>query len=235
MSFAEAGGARLYYEVYGAGEPLVLLHGNGDTTGYFKYQIPAFSARYRVIAIDTRAHGRSTRGGGPLNFARLADDVCAVLDAAGEQSAHFLGFSDGGNTAVTLALRNPARVRSLILNGANLFPRGLHPLFQGVVAVKWAAGMPLSLFCEDARRKTELCWLMLAHPQIAPEQLAEIPAPTLVIAGEHDLILGEHTALIAKSIPGAKLRILPRTGHCCAQERPVAFNKTVLDFLAGLR
>ncbi|QCQ92465.1 alpha/beta fold hydrolase [Rhodococcus sp. SGAir0479] len=232
MAFVEAAGARLHYEERGDGEPLVLLHGNGEDLGYFAAQTADFAARYRVIALDTRAHGRSTRGDGPLDFARLADDVCAVLDAVGAPSAHVLGYSDGGNTALTLALRRPERVRSLIVNGANLDPRGLGRRFRVPVTAAWLLAAPAARLSQRLARRRELLELMVRHPHIPAADLSAIAVPTLVIVGERDPIPRRHTELIARSIPGAELVIVPDAGHPCAAERPDVFDAVVLDFLA---
>ncbi|RVW01271.1 alpha/beta fold hydrolase [Rhodococcus xishaensis] len=239
MGYVETVGARLHYEVSGTGEALVLLHGNGENLDYFAAQVPAFAERFRVVALDTRAHGESTRGDGPLDFDRLADDVCVALDALGIDSAHVLGYSDGGNTALTLAVRRPERVRSLIVNGANLDPSGLPWQFRIRTTLVWLVGalvMPLSSILAPRlsptlTRKRELLGLMVLHPHITADSLAAIAVPTLVIAGERDVIPLRHTELIADSIPGAELMIVPDAGHPCAQERPELFNASVLEFL----
>ncbi|MGO4204547.1 alpha/beta fold hydrolase [Rhodococcus sp. TAF43] len=232
MGFALAAGARLHYEVHGDGEPLVLLHGNSENLGYFAGQVPAFAATYRVLALDTRAHGESTRGDGPLDFERFADDVCAVLDATGVESAHVLGYSDGGNTALTLALRHPARVRSLIVNAANLDPAGLGPMFRIPATAAWMLGGLVAPLSRGLARRRGMLGLMVRHPHIAPAALAAIDVPTLVIVGERDVIPRRHTDLITRSIPGAELVVLPGAGHASAEERPDLFNAAVLDFLA---
>ncbi|WP_305092649.1 alpha/beta fold hydrolase [Prescottella sp. R16] len=230
--FVDAVGARLYYEATGAGEPLVLLHGNGENLGYFAAQMPVFAQHYRVIALDTRAHGRSTRGDGPLDFPRFAADVCAVLDALEVPDAHVLGYSDGGNTALTLALRRPDRVRSLIVNGANLDPVGLGWKFRIPATALWLAGGLVAPLSPNLARKRELLGLMVRHPHIPESALASITVPTLVIVGENELIPRPHTELIAGAIPGAQLVTIPDAGHACAAQRPDTFNAAVLEFLA---
>lgn len=232
MGFIDAAGARLHFQEHGDGEPLVLLHGNSENLGYFAAQVPVFAEHYRVLALDTRAHGDSTRGDGPLDFARLSDDVCAVLDAVGVESAHVLGYSDGGNTALTLALRDPARVRSLIVNGANLDPHGLGARFRVPATLAWLVGGLVAPLSARVRRQHELLELMVRHPHIPAADLASITVPTLVIVGERDAIPRRHTELIARSIPDAELMFVPDAGHACAEQRPDAFNAAVLDFLA---
>ncbi|MEM1484587.1 alpha/beta hydrolase [Oscillospiraceae bacterium PP1C4] len=234
MGFVENGGAQLYYEITGEGEPLVLLHGNGEDMGYFKHQIPFFSAHYKVIAIDTRAHGRSSRGTGTLDFTCFAQDVIAVLDALQIEKAHILGFSDGGNIALHLVLSHPERVCSLILNGANLNPSGVKASVQVPIVLGYAVCSAIAVFARGARQKQEILGLMVHHPKLSPEQLAPINTPTLVIAGAKDMIRQSHTELIAQSIKNAKLVIVPDASHTVAAEKPEIFNQTVLNFLSSL-
>ena len=115
-----------YYEEAGSGYPLILLHGNSESAEYFRHQIDYFSEEYRVIAVDTRGHGRSPRGDGPFSISRFADDLNDFMERHGIEKAHILGFSDGGNTALVFALRYPQRVNRLILNGANLYFSGMY-------------------------------------------------------------------------------------------------------------
>ena len=222
----------LYYETHGRGTPILLLHGNGEDCRYFDAQLPALTAHgYRVIRMDTRGHGRSGWGKSPLTFTRFAADAAAVLDACGETSAHLLGFSDGGNTAILFALQYPQRVRSLILNGANLTPAGLKPGVRLLDAAGWAAGSFCGLFSEPAKKRAEIIGLMVTQPQIKAGWLEAIHAPALVVAGQHDMILRQHTEEIARRIPGAKLKILPGADHFLAARHPAQFNRMILSFL----
>ena len=120
----------LFYTKAGSGPPLLLLHGNGEDGTYFVHQIEEFSRDFTVYAIDTRGHGKSPRGAAPFTISQFADDLLAFMDQQGLAQADILGFSDGGNIALTFALRHPDRVRRLILNGANLDPKGVKPLVQ---------------------------------------------------------------------------------------------------------
>jgi pimeloyl-ACP methyl ester carboxylesterase len=231
--FAVSGGAQIHYEVYGAGLPLVLLHGNSEDSRYFDRQIPFFAAHYTVVAIDSRAHGKSTRGDRPLDFRTMADDVLAVLDRLSITQAVLLGFSDGGNTALHVALAAPERVRALILVGANLFPKGLTRSAYAQVLAGYIGYTVGGLFSSRARAAAARWALMAFHPKLSPGDLAPLRLPTLVVAGEHDMIREAHTRLIASAIEGATLRIVPRADHFVAGKMPDVFNRTVAEFLTG--
>ncbi len=115
----------LFFRQQGSGKPLVLLHGNGEDSSYFSQQIAWFSRAWRVIAIDTRGHGRSPRGDAPFTLAQFAEDLHAFLEREGLRRIQLLGFSDGANVALLFSLRYPQYVEKLVLNGANLSPGGV--------------------------------------------------------------------------------------------------------------
>ncbi len=234
MATVRYDGADLYYASCGQGEPLLLLHGNGEDSSYFCGQIPSLKRHYRVIVMDTRGHGRSGRGEGQLNFTRFARDAAAVLDALGLSSAHVLGYSDGGNTAIRLALDAPERVRSLILNGANLDPSGIKWTVQTPIVLGYGLCRLIGLCDAGAREKAGILGLMVHHPHVRPSELSAIRVPTLVIAGEHDAVRQRHTERIAGSIPHARLRIIPGGSHAVAAQKPAAFNRELLQFLQSL-
>lgn len=218
----------LYYQEQGAGAPLLLLHGNGEDGTYFVHQMDAFAQHYRVIAVDTRGHGRSPRGTAPFTIRQFAEDLLDFMDALHLEKAHILGFSDGGNIALTFALRHPERVVRLILNGANLNPAGVKASVQIPIVVGYHIA---SLFRnEKARQHAALLGLMVKEPNFSPADLAKLTVPTLVIAGTKDMIREKHTRLIADSIPNARLVLLPGD-HFVANKNPEAFNRAVLDFL----
>ena len=221
----------LNYVERGAGDVLLLLHGNGESLDYFAGQIDFFAKAYRVIALDTRGHGASPRGSAPFTIRQFAEDLRAFMDEKGIESAHILGFSDGGNIALSFALKYPRRVKKLILNGANLDPWGvkLHvqlPIVLGYHAARLFAGKRPA-----ARRKMELLGLMVNEPHFAPQDLRKLELPALVIAGDRDMIRDGHTRLIADSLPNARLAIL-RGNHFIANQRPEEFNRVVAEFLA---
>lgn len=224
---------RLYWEERGSGEPLVLLHGNGEDGSYFRRQMEYFSGKYRVMAVDTRGHGRSPRGTAPFTFGTFAEDLRNFLDRRGLDRVHLLGFSDGGNTALTFALEHPERLRSLILNGANLSPAGVKRRGQIPIILGYHAASLLARLDPGAIPKRELLALMVEQPDIHPAALAAIRVPTLVIAGTRDMISESHTRLIHRSIPGSRLAIV-EGDHFIAAKRSGLFNKAVERFLDRL-
>lgn len=221
----------LHYREQGTGEPLILLHGNGEDGSYFEHQMDAFASRFRVIALDTRGHGRSPRGEAPFTIRQFADDLLAFMDGQGIERAHLLGFSDGGNIALVFALAHPERVGKLVLNGANLDGGGVKPSVQLPIVVGYRAASLFGRRSARARRKAEMLGLMANDPNIAPEELAGLEAPTLVVAGTRDMIKEEHTRLIARSIPGAELAFV-EGDHFVASKNPEKFNEVVGRFLA---
>ena len=228
--FVVCGDARIAYYDVGRGKPLVLLHGNGEDGSYFERQMDAFASRFRVIALDTRGHGRSPRGEAPFTIRQFADDLLAFMDGQGIERAHLLGFSDGGNIALAFALAHPERVGKLVLNGANLDGGGVKPSVQLPIVAGYGAASLFARWSVRAHRKAEMLSLMVNDPNIAPEELAELRVPTLVVAGTRDMIKEEHTRLIARNIPGARLAFV-EGDHFVAAGNPEEFNKVVRRFL----
>lgn len=220
----------LHYIEQGQGLPLILLHGNGESCDYFEHQIPCFATEYRVIAIDTRGHGQSPRGEKPFTIKQFAEDLHDFMDAHDIGKAILLGFSDGGNIALTFALKYPERVEKLILNGANLFPSGVKARYQWPIEFGYRIAKLFSKKSEEAKQNTEMLSLMVNEPHIDPSELARLTMPVLVVAGTKDMIKDEHTRLIYKSLPNAQLAIL-EGDHFVANKNYVAFNSAVQAFL----
>lgn len=211
----------------GNGAPLILLHGNGEDSTFFEHQISDFCRDFSVCAIDTRGHGGTPMGEAPFTLSQFADDLFDFMNENDMDQADLLGFSDGGNIALLFALRHPERVRRLILNSANLFPEGLcswlHESFLQSYEEVCSSEEP------DAPYRAALLELMINEPHIDPAELSALTMPTLVIAGDQDIVSFEHTLLIAASIPDARLSILPG-GHDVANRHPAAFNAAVRAF-----
>lgn len=219
-----------HYVERGSGFPLLLLHGNGEQCGYFEHQMEPFASHFHVLALDTRGHGQTPRGTAPFTIRQFADDLLAFMDRLGIEKAHLLGFSDGGNIAMVFALRHPERVERLILNGANLDARGVKIGVQLPIEVGYRIARLFARRNAKALRNAEMLGLMVNDPNVRPEELAHITCPTLVVAGDKDMIKDSHTRLIASAIPGAQLAIL-RGDHFIANRNPEAFNAAVLRFL----
>lgn len=221
----------LHYIEQGQGDSLILLHGNGESCEYFEHQINRFSKQYRVIAIDTRGHGKSPRGEKPFTIKQFAEDLHDFMDEKGIDKAILLGFSDGGNIALEFALKYTERVDRMILNGANLFPSGVKLLYQWPIEVGYRIAKPFSKKSKKAKRNSEMLGLMVNEPQIKPSELAKLTMPVLVVAGTKDMIKESHTKLIYKSLHNAQIAIIDGD-HFVANKNPEAFNKAVEHFLA---
>ena len=219
-----------YFTEKGNGEPLILLHGNGENCGYFQGQIDDFSKLYHIYAIDTRGHGKTPRGDKPFTIRQFADDLLGFMDEHQIERAHLLGFSDGGNIALIFAIRYPDRVKRLILNGANLNPKGVKRSTQIPIEIGYKFAKKSAAKSDSARLKTEMLGLMVNDPNVEPEELAKIKAKTLVIAGTKDMIKEDHTRLIASNIPDSELVFL-KGNHFIASKQPEVFNRAVLEFL----
>lgn len=219
-------------------DPLLMLHGNGEEHGIFGQVIDAVCASGRpVVAVDSRAQGKSTRGTAELTYELMADDALAALAALGFGKAHLLGFSDGAIEALVIARDHPELALSLLSIGANLSPDGVDDSFQMEQAAQnlfawadfWEKGdgshrdVDPSLVRptpKEARTTAELLHMMVVYPQIDPAGLSQIACPTTVMAGEFDEIKREETDLIHASVPGSRLVIVPGAGHVLPKEAP---------------
>ncbi len=215
----------LNYVEKGSGDVLILLHGNGEEHKNFSAQIEFFSHSFRVIALDTRGHGGSPRGEKPFTISQFADDLFDFMKEKGIEKANILGFSDGGNIALIFALRHGDMVDRLILNGANLFNDGCKKSVN-----KWIENEYNLALSRGDKSTADLMALMIFEPNLKVEDLKELKMPVLVIAGTNDMILKNHTRLIAHSIANSKL-VFIEGDHFIAYKNPVAFNVAVENFL----
>jgi pimeloyl-ACP methyl ester carboxylesterase len=231
--WANVNGIKLYYETYGSGPPLLLLHGNGGSIKEVAYQIPALAQHFQVIAVDTRGQGQSGIDGKELTYDLFADDMSALLKSLSLPRASVVGWSDGGNTGLSLALHHPEQVRRLSVMGANLYADTTVLPTKFLQQIRHDKKM-LTLvapFKPSFRKSRRLVNILLKYPRMTPQELQQIKAPTLVLAGEKDIIKEPHTRLIAANIPGSQLVIFPGLSHYAQQENPALFNETVLKFL----
>lgn len=227
-------GFKMYAEVYGEGQPLLIIHGNGGSINNFIYQIPYFSKKYKVIIADSRAQGKSSDPADSLSYEMMADDYAALLDAMKVDSADVIGWSDGGINALLLAIRHPGKVKKLASTGANLVPDT-----TAVPKQIWDMVMPMYTGLKSKANKTaqekseyKLLRLLVEQPHIPLTDLHKISCPSLIIGGDHDVIKEEHTMLIYKNIPNAYLWILPNSGHSTPIVYKDDFNNVVDRFFS---
>lgn len=229
--YCQLPGVKLYYETYGSGEPLLLLHGNGESINSFRKQIEAFAAHFQVIAVDTRAQGQSLdTHTNPLTYELFASDMKTLLDSLHLAKANVVGWSDGGNTGLLMALHYPTYVQKLVTMGANLFPT-TEAVDAKMLRQSEEGRKALAKKGDVAQER--LLTMVLTEPHMNYGELATIQAPTLVLAGEKDIIKQAHTQAIGAHIPHAQIVIFPGVTHYAPQENPALFNETVLHFLTG--
>lgn len=229
--YISANGISIYCEEYGQGQPLLLLHGNRSSIESFKLQIPDFAKYYRVIAVDTRGQGKSTEDGKTYSYDLFAEDMNALLDSLKLDSVNVLGWSDGGNTGLIMAMKYPRKVKKLITMGANVF------IDKTVVDSKVFKILDKQLKEIKAdtsytmKNRVRLVNLLLTEPRHGFEELKKISCPVLVMAGEKDAIKEHHTKSIAENIAGSKLLIAAGETHYYPIENPKTFNNVVIEFL----
>lgn len=223
-------GAKIFVKIIGSGEPLLLLHGNGNNFTFFEKQIIVFQKDFKVIAMDTRGHGKSDKNY-DLNLEDLSRDVFEVLEELNIESINILGFSDGGNLALTFAKNYPKRVKRLILNSPNkdfsqikFIPRLASYIFYYNLKI-------LSKIFTGLRNYFSVYKLMFDKIKIVDSDYKKFDFPVLIIAGERDLIYLDNFHKIAKKIKKSKLYIIKNHGHNVASTNPDEYNKIILDFL----
>ncbi|POY40729.1 alpha/beta hydrolase [Flavobacterium alvei] len=227
--YVAVNGVKLFYEIYGEGEPLLMIHGNGGSFSCFENQVKEFSKHFKVILVDCRGRGNSTyQKGIELTFDLQVQDINLFLDQLNIPKTNILGWSDGGIIGLLLALKHPEKVNKLVTSGANIFP-------EGVIDFEDMKKTVLDLENKNKNHENDLAIdlnnLDLKYPNLNFTDLNLIESKTLIIAGDHDMIKGEHTLKIYESIPNAQLAILPNSSHSALIENSTLFNEIVLRFL----
>lgn len=237
----EVGGASIYYAIFGSGPPVILLHGGFGSGEDWGSEIPALTGRVRVIAVDSRGQGRSTRGSAPLSYATMAGDVIAVMDHLGIGQAAIIGWSDGAIVGLHLAIHQPDRVERLFAFAANFdgsasVPGGSRSAtFKTYFARARRRHQAISPAPRDADKVQDALRKMWAkEPRYKAAELAKIRALTWVVDGERDeIISAAHTKALAAKIKGSKLLILPGLSHFALWQDPETFSQAMLDFLSA--
>lgn len=224
-------GVKFYYEVYGKGEPLLFIHGNGGSISDWASQIAHFGAHYRVIAMDSRDQGRSGDSAGPITYEQMADDQAALLDHLGISQANIVGWSDGGIEALLLGMRHRSKVKKIVAMAANLNPNAVYPETAALADAMTKQANASGMTGAEAVRGQKLVTLLANEPHIDAKMLNGVAAPVLVLAGDHDLILDTHTLEIFHNLPNGQLGIIPDSTHMVPFDDPGRFNATVERFL----
>ena len=233
--------AKIYYATYGKGDPVILLHGGLGNSDHWAFQVPEFAKQYRVVVIDSRNQGRSTFARTKVTYAAMAGDVIEVMDALGIKAAAFVGWSDGGEIALDLAIRNPARVAKLFVFGANYDANGSKSRTPGASPTfnQYAAKCRNDFAKISKNPKSydavvaSLMSVWHSPASFTKDQLRSIKAPTVVADGDHDeVIVLDQVKEMARLIPNAQLEVFEATSHFALWQDPESFNKAVLRFLA---
>ncbi len=234
------GGVRLWYACYGAGPAVILLHGGLANSDYWGHQVAALARRHRVVLIDSRGHGRSTRDDTPMSYRQMANDVVGVMEALHLPRAAIIGWSDGGIIGLELALHHADRITRLFAFGANADHSGLRPIANPAVwdaYIARAAREYAQLSPQPDQHATFLAQmrrLWASQPDIGAAALHSIATPTWIVLGDHDEAISRaQTDTLARGIPGARLVILPGVSHFAFLQDPRRFNVEALRFLDG--
>lgn len=224
-SFYNHNGVKVYYETYGQGKPLVLLHGNGGSIGARAKLIPEFASHYKVIAFDSRCHGKSDCPTGYLTYEQMASDINAGLTHLQIDSANIWGHSDGGIIGLLLAINYPDKVKKLLASGANLRPdtTAIDPALLPLLDKMWTAVKNDSIRSKHFK-------LLVDQPNIKTSDLKKIKADVMIMGGDRDAIRNEHLLEMHNSIPGSLLCILPGTTHFPYEDRTKWFLEILYDF-----
>jgi pimeloyl-ACP methyl ester carboxylesterase len=233
--WARVNGHWMYYLRVGAGAPVLLLHGGGDSgEGSFANQIDDLArARHLVIAPDQVGQGHTPDLPGPLSYAAMMDDTVELLRQLGIDSADVVGFSDGGIVGLMLAARYPDLVHRLAVSGVNISPSGLREseLDEWRAESDAASGGDAS---QGTAAKLHELWLTApTDDDLSPDTLAGIHLPVLMMSGDHDMVRLDHTLAIYHALPNAQLFVLPDTGHGTFHSRPELINPVLLGFLGN--
>lgn len=232
--YALVNGIQMYYEIHGAGEPLVLIHGGGSTIeSNWSVMLPLLSRNFKVIALEMQAHGHTSDRDAPETFQQDADDVAALLKAINVPKASIMGFSNGGSTAMQVGIRHPQAVNKLVVASAFYKREGLMAGFFDFMETASLANMPEPLQKAFLKINPDSAKLRIMHDKDRDrmrafkdwpdDELRSIKAPTLLINADRDVILNSHVIKMNELIPKSELLIVPGThgsyfGEVCAAE-----------------
>ena len=235
---APVNGIKIWYAEFGRGEPVILLHGGLANSAYWGHQVPALAKRYRVIVMDSRGHGRSTRNAEPYGYDLMASDVLGLMDYLKIRKAAIVGWSDGAILGLDIAINHPERLTKLFAFAANSDPSGVadidkSPVFNAYIARAEKEYERLSPTPHEYKSFLEQITKMWeTQPNFSAAQLNAIKVPTWIVDADHDeAIKRENTEFMAREIPNAGLLLQPKVSHFSFLQDPAQFTADVLHFL----
>jgi pimeloyl-ACP methyl ester carboxylesterase len=245
--YVDVNDIKVYYEIYGEGEPLLLLHGNGGSIENFIYQIPELSKHFKVIAVDSRAQGRSTDSDQEISYALMASDMYELIAKLNLGKVNVVGWSDGGIIGLELAYAHPEKVLKVVTLGANYKHENYmapddsdamdpgDPLIQRTLELRKKFRTTLKRLSPDTLRipiiRKKLEDLMEKYPNFTTDQLKTVNVPFLIVAGDHDIINLDQTIALFTNLPKSELFIVPHASHLVPIEYPELINSEVIRFL----
>jgi len=232
-NYADVNGIKLYYEIYGKGEPLVLLHGNGGSINAGREQITFFSKHYQVIAVDSRGQGKSNDDSDSLTYDLMASDLNSLLNYLQIDSAYVIGHSDGGIIGLITAIHYPKKVKMLAAMSPNIRPDSM-VLYSKVAEESSKMWMiyqdSLKAGFNPLANKVKLLRLMQYHPHLSVGELSSIKAPVMLLCGDRDVIQLSHIIEIFRAIPKSNLCVLPASTHFAPRQNAKIYNENIYVF-----
>jgi len=243
QDYVDVNGVHTYYEIQGVGDPVVMLHGGFCTIETFGAQTTALAEQYRVYLPERRGHGRTADVDGPITYENMAQDTIAFMDELGISNAHLVGWSDGGNVGLEVALARPDLVKKLVFMGSVAHMDGYRPeMLKQLLNLSADTLPPMLRGAYDALspdgpehfativEKLAATWRVSPAHELS--DLEGLRAPTLVLLGDDDVISFEHVGALAKAIPDVQVAVVPGTDHVLLFEKPDLVNRIIIDFLA---
>ena len=235
---APVNGIKIWYASFGRGEPVLLIHGGLANSAYWGHQVRALQKHYRVVVMDSRGHGRSSRNEQPYGYDLMASDVLALMDHLGIKKAAIVGWSDGAIIGLDIAMHHPERVSRLFAFAANSDPSGVADIAKSDVFnayIERAGEEYKRLSPTPTEYKSfveQITKMWETQPNWTEADLAAIKVPTWIVDADHDeAIKRENTEFMAAHIPNAGLLIQPNVSHFSFMQDPEQFTNDVLHFL----
>ncbi len=234
--YAKINGIKMYYEVYGKGEPLLLIHGNGADIKSMSHQIDYFKSKYKIIVADSRGHGKSEFKTDSLTYKQITQDWEELSNHLKLDSINILGWSDGGIIGLKMGINNKTKIKNIIAMGANLRPdttavNSYAPEYVRKSIEKSKKMIEKGDTSKDWKRELQLDEMLVFQPDIKNSDLKQINASVLIMVGDRDIIKNEHAVEMFNDLIKGQLCIMPGINHGAPRNNPEIFNRIVYRFL----